>query len=229
MTTANTVAGIDGAAPTPGIGLSSFYGRWLERIDYGLTRSFPIREGKELGFEVQGFNLFTLCQDGQRALHFLSKRLIRLPRKLMLEPRKLVSGHKLEASRFSLGHLEFNVMEILWSVGESDVRDVRQRLNRPLAYTTVMTTLERLFRKSLLVRRKEGRAFLYSPRLSREEWERVRLEDLVTAFVDGSRPCRELLFSTLVDTVGQQDQTLLDALEKKIQSRRLELSKRNCR
>jgi hypothetical protein len=56
--TANTGAGINGAGPTPGIGLNSFYGPWLQRIDAGLARSFVIREGKELQFQAQAFNLF---------------------------------------------------------------------------------------------------------------------------------------------------------------------------
>jgi hypothetical protein len=55
--TANTAGGINGAGPTPGIGLNSFYGPWLERIDVGLQRAFSIREGKELQFQVQAFNL----------------------------------------------------------------------------------------------------------------------------------------------------------------------------
>jgi hypothetical protein len=56
--TANTAGGINGGGPTPGIGLNSFYGPWLERIDVGLARSFVIREGKELQFQAQAFNLF---------------------------------------------------------------------------------------------------------------------------------------------------------------------------
>jgi len=56
--TANTAGGINGAGPTPGMGLNSFYGPWLERIDVGLARSFAIREGKELQFQAQAFNLF---------------------------------------------------------------------------------------------------------------------------------------------------------------------------
>jgi hypothetical protein len=56
--TANTAGGINGAGPTPGIGLNSFYGPWLERIDLGLARSFEVREGKELELQVQAFNLF---------------------------------------------------------------------------------------------------------------------------------------------------------------------------
>jgi Carboxypeptidase regulatory-like domain/TonB dependent receptor len=56
--TANTAGGINGAGPTPGIGLNSFYGPWLQRIDVGLARSFAIGEGKELQFQAQAFNLF---------------------------------------------------------------------------------------------------------------------------------------------------------------------------
>jgi hypothetical protein len=56
--TANTAGGINGGGPTPGIGLNSFYGPWLKRIDAGLARSFSIWEGKELRFQAQAFNLF---------------------------------------------------------------------------------------------------------------------------------------------------------------------------
>ena len=56
--TANTAGGINGAGPTPGIGLNTFYGPWLERIDLGLARSFAIREGQQVQFQVQAFNLF---------------------------------------------------------------------------------------------------------------------------------------------------------------------------
>ena len=56
--TANTAGGINGAGPTPGIGLNSFYGPWLKRIDVGLARSFEVKEGKELEFQTQAFNLF---------------------------------------------------------------------------------------------------------------------------------------------------------------------------
>jgi hypothetical protein len=56
--TAATAGGINGAGPTPGIGLNSFYGPWLERIDVGLARAFRITEGKELELQAQAFNLF---------------------------------------------------------------------------------------------------------------------------------------------------------------------------
>ena len=125
-----------------------------------------------------------------------------------------------------LGPLEVSVMGILWQSGESSVRDVIERLDRPLAYTTVMTTLDRLFKKGLLDRRKEQRAFLYSPRFSQPNWERRLAGDLVAGFLAGPESSSELLLSSLLDAVGQHDEALLDELEKKIQARRRELLRR---
>src|SRR5258706_1553492 len=83
-----------------------------------------------------------------------------------------------------LGPLETQVMEILWSCGESNVHDVVAQLAaQKRAYTTVMTTLDRLFKKGLLDRRKADRAFVYTPRLSRQEWENLRAGDLVARFL----------------------------------------------
>jgi predicted transcriptional regulator len=127
----------------------------------------------------------------------------------------------------SLGRLEVDLMEILWSRGECCVRDVVQRLDRPLAYTTVMTTLDRLYKKGLLERRMPDRAFLYSARFSRQEWERRRAGNIVAGFLSGPHPAaRELLVSSFLDAVGEHDALLLDELEKKIRSKRKELSRR---
>jgi predicted transcriptional regulator len=125
-----------------------------------------------------------------------------------------------------LGHLELSVMEILWAHGEGNVHDVAQRLGRPLAYTTVMTTLDRLFKKDLLVRRKCERAFLYAPRWTRLEWERKRAGDFVAGFLAAPEATGDLLISSLVDAVGQYDTALLDELEKKIRGKRKELGRR---
>ncbi|HEV2290075.1 MAG TPA: BlaI/MecI/CopY family transcriptional regulator [Candidatus Acidoferrales bacterium] len=127
---------------------------------------------------------------------------------------------------FDLGQLELGVMEILWRRGESSVRDVVGKIARPLAYTTVMTTLDRLYKKNLLERRKSERAFLYSPRLSRADWERKRAGNLVAGFLGGTQPLRDLLISCLVDAVGENDRALLDELEKKVRERRKELFRR---
>lgn len=128
-----------------------------------------------------------------------------------------------------LGRLELSVMEIVWSRGESSVRDVVACLERPLAYTTVMTTLDRLYKKNLLDRRKLERAFHYSPRFSRNDWERKRADYLLAGFLDASQPTRDLLISCLVEAVGQYDEALLNDLEKKIRAKRKELLQRGSR
>jgi len=110
----------------------------------------------------------------------------------------------------------------VWERGESAVRDVADVLARPLAYTTVMTTLDRLYKKGLLARRKAERAYLYSARLSRAEWERKRAGQFVTGLLTAPDPGRELLISCLVDAVGH-DERLLDEMERKIRQRRREL------
>jgi predicted transcriptional regulator len=126
----------------------------------------------------------------------------------------------------ALGHLELRVMEVLWAHGESNVHDVVERLGRPLAYTTVMTTLDRLFKKKLLVRRKAERAFLYAPRWTRLEWEQKRAGDFVAGFLASPQATGDLLISSLVDAVGQYDSALLDELERKIRSKRRELGRK---
>lgn len=133
---------------------------------------------------------------------------------------------KFRTTPLDLGHLENKVMEILWARGESAVRDVIERLDRPLAYTTIMTTLDRLFKKGMLERRKEDRAFFYTPRLSKSEWETKRAGDLLTGLLSGPKPSSELLISCLVDAVGAQDMALLDELERRIRLKRKELDER---
>ena len=137
-----------------------------------------------------------------------------------------MAGQNKPAEPFALGRLEAEVMRIIWARGESSVRHVSQRLTRRRAYTTVMTTLDRLFKKDLLDRRKFQRAFFYSPRLTQREWERRRAGDLLAGFLGGSQPSRELLISSLVDVFGQHDATLLNELEQKIRVKRRELLRR---
>jgi predicted transcriptional regulator len=124
-------------------------------------------------------------------------------------------------ARQPLGPLEFTVMEILWTRGEANVRDVIDQLGRPLAYTTVMTTLDRLYKKGLLARHKSERAFVYTAALTRQEWEQKRAGDFVAGFLSP-----ELLISCLVDAVGQHDKALLDDLERKIKLKRKELDRK---
>jgi predicted transcriptional regulator len=84
--------------------------------------------------------------------------------------------------------LELACLKALWSLQEGNVKDVRRIVaqSRPLAYTTIMTVLERLVRKGKLARRKVGRAFVYSPEASRDAMRRVAIRELLEGFFDGS-------------------------------------------
>jgi predicted transcriptional regulator len=123
-----------------------------------------------------------------------------------------------------LGPLELEVMDVLWNFGASNVRDVVGQMQRELAYTTVMTTLDRLYKKGLLGREMTERAFVYAPKLTREEWNRRRAGEMMAGFLSGPEESRHLLLSCLVDAVGSHDLQLLDELENKIQRKREELA-----
>ncbi len=115
----------------------------------------------------------------------------------------------------ALGRLEQQVMDDLWGRGRSaSVREVREALGTTFAYTTLMTTLDRLYKKGLLERTKDGRAFLYAPRVSREQLQRGLLtrvlDELLGRGTESARP----VLSTLVEAVSQHDRQLLDELER---------------
>jgi predicted transcriptional regulator len=134
------------------------------------------------------------------------------------------SSDAFSSPRLQLGPLEVDVMEAMWQFGASNVRDVVGRLERKLAYTTVMTTLDRLYKKGLLNREMTDRAFVYLPKVTREDWDRRRAGEMMAGFLAGPEESQQLLLSCLVDAVSTHDAMLLDELEKKIQRKREELS-----
>jgi BlaI family penicillinase repressor len=84
--------------------------------------------------------------------------------------------------------LELLCLRALWSNGEGSVKAVQQIVaqSRPLAYTTIMTVLERLVRKGILTRRKVSRAFVYAPQASRDTLRRAAVRELLDGYFDGS-------------------------------------------
>ena len=96
---------------------------------------------------------------------------------------------KRRRSILDLAPLELDCMNALWPLGEASVREVQQSLvvKRPRAYTTIMTILDRLAHKGIVVRRKSGRAYLYSAHLSSQEARETAVERLVAGFFGGSR------------------------------------------
>ncbi len=119
-----------------------------------------------------------------------------------------------------LGRLESLVMDCLWRSDEAlSVRDVSQRLNGPWAYTTLMTTLDRLFKKNLLDREPRGRAFVYSARLSRTELGTRALKTAVSD-IEAAAPSREFAIAALVDAIESHDPEWLDSLDRLVREKR---------
>jgi len=115
-----------------------------------------------------------------------------------------------------LGTREREVLCVLWTDGSSTVQQVSQRLCSSLAYTTVMTTLDRLFKKGLLSREKRDRAFLYTPAITPDDLEHNRASALVHRFFAGSDTNNDVLLSCLVNALQSYDTNLLDQLEEKV-------------
>ncbi len=123
-------------------------------------------------------------------------------------------------SALSLGDLEKAVMERMWDGGECAVRDLHAEYNGKLAYTTLMTTVDRLHKKGLLERRKDGKAFIYKPLLSREELDCGIARDLIGVLLQERSSQPFALLASFVDAIDEQDEQLLNALEQEIKKRR---------
>jgi len=123
-------------------------------------------------------------------------------------------------ARERLGPLEWRVLEALWDRGDrASVRDLMPAFD-DIAYTTLMTTLDRLHRKGLLERAKSGRAFVYWPRLSRAAFHSAQAAHVLRAALGSSRGKPELLLASLIDAVTEEDRSLLDELEALVRARR---------
>jgi len=117
------------------------------------------------------------------------------------------------------------MLDELWARGSATVRELIEAGCQDLAYTTVMTTLDRLFKKGLLTRCEENRAFRYAPRFSREELHREAAGRAIRQLLDAS-PASSLPLSFLVEILGERDQQLLDDLRKLVDRKRRELSQK---
>ena len=111
--------------------------------------------------------------------------------------------------RATLGPLEARVMRVLWEIEECSVREVQQLLHRKIAYTTVLTTLDRLFHKKLVKRRVQGQSFIYTPKGSREQFARLVAENTLRQYLRTPNSSRELLLSCLVKGLVRHDTRLV--------------------
>jgi predicted transcriptional regulator len=141
----------------------------------------------------------------------------------MSQPTKssLISGRQ-------LGPLEDEILRVLWTRGDATVRELVEASAVNGAYTTIMTTLDRLYKKGLLERSPEGRAFRYRPRLSEVELNQnlvaAGLKELLASAGEHEAP-----ISFLVDAISQHDAALLEQLQQAVARKRRDLRKKESR
>ena len=119
-----------------------------------------------------------------------------------------------------LGPLERQLLALLWRRGNATVRELLDEGEVKLAYTTVMTTLDRLYKKHFLSRNAEGRAFRYAPRFTQAELERAAVGETIRQLL-GSSVTASLPLSYLVEAVGEHDARLLDDLQRLLDESRI--------
>lgn len=119
-----------------------------------------------------------------------------------------------------LGELESAILGVLWdSAGKLSVRKVHESLERAqaLAYTTVMTVLDRLFDKGLVARQKDGKAFVYWPVLTREAYLGQRAARMLTEL---EVPVQRDVLMAFLDSAEHADPAVLEELSALIHARR---------
>jgi predicted transcriptional regulator len=146
----------------------------------------------------------------------------------MKAPRFLLRGFRRpsEVATLALGKLERQVLDEAWRRGEVSVRDIYLTFEERIAYTTLMTTLDRLFRKQILERRKDGRAFVYSPAFSREEFEHGIREDVIDSLLGRDAQGVQPVLACIVETVSERDRELLDELDRLVKEKKRELRRK---
>ena len=126
----------------------------------------------------------------------------------------------------TFGPLEIRVLEALWARGTpSCVRDLQPHFPG-VAYTTLMTTLDRLFRKGTLARVKDGRAFYYEHKSSREALVSQLAGSALATMLPGDSSAVRPILSMFVNHVGERDRALLDELEALVRARREALERK---
>jgi predicted transcriptional regulator len=127
----------------------------------------------------------------------------------------------------TFGPLELRVLDALWARSSAAcVRDIQPTFPG-VAYTTLMTTLDRLYRKGFLDRHKSGRAFYYRPKASQRQLISELAGSTFATMLPGNAADVRPILSMFVDTVGDRDQKLLDELEELVRARRQELKSRS--
>jgi predicted transcriptional regulator len=113
-----------------------------------------------------------------------------------------------------LGNLELAVLDRLWEAGEGDAKSVHAKLGRrrKITLNTVQSTMKRLHEKGLLRRTKVSHAFVYAPALTREEFHREAVEDVVEALLHGEAGAMVAAFVGVAERAGADTLAQLESL-----------------
>lgn len=117
------------------------------------------------------------------------------------------------SERRPMGSLEAEVLATLWAMDDGGTPgEVLDRVGGGLAYTTVMTILTRLWRKELVTRVREGRAYRYRPHLSEAEFAAARMQEQLDQAGD-----REAALSRFVGSLSRKDERILRKLLQRLE------------
>jgi predicted transcriptional regulator len=125
-----------------------------------------------------------------------------------------------------LGPLERRTLNEVWRLKEANVRHVLSALGGEVAYTTVMTTLDRLYKKGFLDRAKVDRAYVYSARMTRDELQLGFAETVIAGLIEVATGRTEPVLACIVDAVSEKDRDLLDDLERLVKEKKAALDQK---
>lgn len=123
---------------------------------------------------------------------------------------------------FILGGLEFEVMAAIWRAPSTpqNVKEIASRLSRERVYNTVQSTVDRLYRKRLLEREKQGPSYVYTARVTRAGYHRQLVAFIVGKLLPSER---EAVLEAFVDTAAEADLANLERLTQLIEAKRTKL------
>ncbi len=117
------------------------------------------------------------------------------------------------------GELEEKVMDILWNKGNATVKEVNEQLSKKgekYAYTTIMTILDRLYKKGILDREKEGKGYRYFPKISKKEFEEMVTEKVISDILKANPETAVAAFSGIIEELSEDEiKKLKEMIEKK--------------
>ncbi len=126
----------------------------------------------------------------------------------------------------SLGPLETEILNIIWKIGSVTIKDVHERIladpDRELAYASVTTVMQRLTKKGWLSCHKQGRAFIWCAKITKEEAEQIKAYEQMQRFLAVSNPDVVASFADSLDSASvEQIQAIASRIEE-VRSQRKE-------